>query len=142
MIIKRKSFTLLEIIFAITVIAIMAMVAIPNVFSTLDRTNIIKLKSDIALIRSAIKTVKNQATFKNDNTILTKLDDDNKFLFKNILTQPIISKEASAGSWSKMSDTQYKAWVDADIFVLFTYNKTNGNFDCDFTDLLCQELTQ
>jgi prepilin-type N-terminal cleavage/methylation domain-containing protein len=55
---KREAFSLLEIIFAIAIISIIAIIAIPKLGNSLDKTNIIKIKSDILLIRDGLNRYK------------------------------------------------------------------------------------
>lgn len=139
---NKKSFSLIEIIFVIVLISIISIVALPKIFNNISQANIIKLKSDVALIRNSIKKYATNEIINNTNNTLTNLDTDDILLFKNILEQPIISKQNSAGKWSKISSLKYQAWVTNDIFVLFTYNIDASTFDCDINDNYCNELTQ
>jgi general secretion pathway protein G len=139
---NKKSFSLIEIIFVIILISIISIVALPKIFNNISQANIVKLKSDIALIRHSIKKYITNEIINNTNNILTNLDIDNTLLFKIILDQPIVSKQNSVGRWSKISSLQYQAWVTNDIFVLFIYNIDEGTFDCDINDNYCRDLTQ
>jgi len=137
----KKSFSLLELIFAIVIIAIIASVAIPKLTNNLSKANIVKLKSDINAIRSGLNEYKNDLILQGEDDTLDTLDDG-ELLFKNVINYELISQK-KPGFWEKIDQTTYKAWIDDDNFVLFSYNKTNSTFDCDIKqNEYCKELTQ
>ncbi|MEA3553584.1 MAG: prepilin-type N-terminal cleavage/methylation domain-containing protein [Campylobacterota bacterium] len=140
---KSKAFSLLEIIFAIAIISIIAIVAIPKLGNSLDKTNIIKIKSDIVLIRDGINRYKNQQILKADLTPLDTLEDDESLLFNKILTYPILSSnKQKSTTWNKLSDTKYIVWLDSEKSLEFIYDKVNYTFDCNKNDENCKEFTQ
>ena len=140
--ITKDGFSLIEIIFTITIISILLVVAIPKLFYNIDSANIIKLRSDVALIRNEINNYKNKQILSNDNINLETLDKNDNLLFSFILTSPIIAITNDGGNWSQNSITSYKAWISSDISVNFTYNSNDFTFDCDFNEEYCKELTQ
>ena len=140
---NNKAFSLIEVIFAIAIISIIAMVAIPKLGSSLDKANIIKIKSDIMLIRNGLVEYKNKMTLSQQTDILNSLENSSDILFDKILTNPIIaSAESKSTAWSKVSDTTYKVWLTTEENLIFTYNSDEYSFDCDNTISYCQELTQ
>lgn len=138
----KKSFSILEIIFIITVIAIFITIAIPKLFDNLSQANLLKLKSDIALIKSGIKQYKQKQLLANQNNNLENLEQNNNLLFEYILTKPIRSNTNSSGAWSKSLPNRYKAWVNSTQFVTFIYNPTTSQFNCDKSQSYCKELSQ
>ena len=54
LIFKRKAFTMIELVFVIVVIGILAAIAIPKFAATRDDAQIAKGRSDVAAIRAAI----------------------------------------------------------------------------------------
>ena len=137
----KKAFSLLELIFTISLIAIVASVAIPKLSNSLTKTNLVKFKSDISNIRQGLNEYKNNSILKGEDNILDNLDED-ELLFKKVINYTIISSNKS-GSWEKVSSTQYKAWIDNDTSVLFTYDKENGSFNCDIKKSdYCKELIE
>jgi prepilin-type N-terminal cleavage/methylation domain-containing protein len=139
----KKAFTLLEIIFVVTIIAIIITVAIPKLDESLNKTNIIKIKNDITMIRDGITKYKNKMILQNNHTTLEKLDEDSDKLFSKILIYPIISSILQkANSWSKISDTTYKIYLNSQDNLLFIYDKHNYTFDCDNENDLCKKLSQ
>jgi len=139
---QKNAFSLLEIIFAIAIMAIIAVVAIPKFNNTLTNTNKIKIKSDILLIREGLQNHKNKMILSNNNNSLNSLDNGT-LLFNKILQHPILtSSEQKATSWSKQSNQKYLVWIDSTNKLEFTYDKSNYTFDCDIKNNYCKELTQ
>ncbi len=91
----KKAFSLLEIIFVILLISILALFVISKVEDSLEFGNKAKIKSEIALIRNAIvkKLTSNRLlnineTIKLDNA---PLEIENSNLFDNILDFSLLS---------------------------------------------------
>ncbi len=139
----KKSFSLIELIFVIAVIAIILVVAVPKMNDTLQSANISKIKSDILLIREAINKYKNKMILKGTTNDLETLEDNEEELFNKILQTPIqASLQPKIGSWSKISATSYKVYIENGNSVEFIYDNDDYSFECDEDNLFCQELTQ
>ena len=136
----KRSFSLLELIFVVAIVTIIASTAIGKFSSSLSKATILKLKGDITHIRDGLNNYKNQNILLNSQDSLDDLDSDG-ILFKKLLSYPIVSSNTKGG-WEKISSSSYKAWVSKEDFVLFNYDSTNFTFDCDIKDDLCKELTQ
>ncbi|MEA3498984.1 MAG: hypothetical protein U9R16_07995 [Campylobacterota bacterium] len=140
---KIKSFSLLEIIFAIAIISIIAIVAIPKLGGSLNKANSIKIKSDIVLIREGLNRYKNSSILANNTTKLETLEDDNKLLFNKIISYPIASSNINKSThWNKISNSKYLVWIDSDTSLVFNYDKLNYTFDCNKRDTYCKEYSQ
>lgn len=140
---KQRAFSLIELIFAVVIISVIAIVAIPNFKSVKNKTDMVKIKSDIALIRDALNQYKNKNILSSSNDSLDSLDDGGEYLFINILKTPIIATTSPKASyWMKVTDTKYKVWLDTQSAVEFVYNSSQYTFECDFDDDNCKELTQ
>ncbi len=138
----KKSFSLLEIIFIIIIISIISIVAIPKIFNNIDTATIIKLRSDVTLIRSGIVEFKNKQVLLNSTENLNTLESNSQLLFNKVLSQPILQEEHKSGSWYKTSSNKYKAWLGKEKFVEFTYNTNDFTFNCNFSQDYCKELSQ
>jgi len=137
----KKGFSLIEIIFVLLTISIIITVAVSKFDSALDNTNINKIKSDIVQIRAGINIYKNKMILKNETFSFDSLDDNNNALFNKVLQTPIISSnEKSAKAWSKISNTQYKVFLDNTNALEFVFDTSTYTFDCDISDSLCKEL--
>ena len=153
---NKKAFSVLEIVFAILIIAIVSSIAIPKLFNNKLQTNIVKAKSEIALIRKAIKEDFNTQVMKQiSNEYIQKLDTasiDEKAqdLFTGIddralLVYPLISTssmENESTKWIKVSDSKYEIILDSEIKVEFIYDSNDGSFECDKDEEYCMELIQ
>ena len=160
----KPAFTMIELVFVIVVLGILAAVAIPRLAATRDDAVIVKGKSQIAAIRSGIAMQKAKALLQGDNSgiynsnfRIKRLDDvilatdfnaSGKRLFNfsdgnesNILESPIFSKTTGTGGWLKDSNNTYSFKMLNTTTVQFTYNPTTGVFGCG-TSANCLLLTQ
>ncbi len=138
----RKSFSLLEIIFTITIIATITTIAIPKLFFNINTATLTKLKFDVALIRNGINSYKDKQIISNTSNQLNSLDINNNTLFDKILKIPIISNKNKSGGWSKISLNNYKAWINSDEYVEFIYNQNDLSFNCNLNTNYCEILSQ
>lgn len=153
---NKKAFSVLEIVFVIVIIAVISAIAIPKLFQNKLQTNIVKVKSEVALIRKAIKEDYNKQIMKqSSNEYIEKLDDasideSDKKLFMGIDDRGLLeyalystdSSENKSGKWIKQSDSKYEIVLDRDIKVEFTYDNSDGSFECDSDEQYCMELMQ
>ncbi len=138
----KKAFSLLELIFTISIIAIIATVAIPKFSNTLEKANIVKLKSDISAIREGLTRYKTNFILKGEDNFEQENLDKDELLFKKVIDYNIISSK-SGGSWEKISNNSYNAYVNSTDFVEFIYDKDNFTFDCNIKkNIYCEKLTQ
>lgn len=153
----RPAFTMIEIIFAIVIIGILASIAIPRLAATRDDAVLVKGKSQVSAVRSGIALQRslrlmrgeanpNPATLDNANAnegqLLFFFSDGNQ---SNILESPIVSRSADGG-WMKPNGAGnplvYRFRLTNAISVDFTYNAAAGSFGCDNTNANCRALTQ
>ena len=146
---------MLELIFVIVIIGILVAVAIPKLAATRADANIVKARTDVSNIRSAILSLHSKDLMKGLNYYPDTLDEANESedesLFEGnhskneyLLDYPIYSKK-SDGHWMKTDDTNYTIKLQ-NTDVKFNYYKSNGHFDCEGlnsnkADDLCKKLT-
>jgi len=151
----KKAFTMMELIFAIVVIGILAAVAMPKLFATRDDAIISKIRTDVANIRSAVFNLHSKKLLRGDNSYPEALDDaaantegeelfDGNSTIGAILDYPVYSKNKD-GHWMKTDDTNYTVKV-MNNDIKFNYYSNNGHFDCkglnsNKADDLCKQLT-
>ncbi len=125
----KKSFTLMELIFVIVIIGILAGLAIPRLFPVITTSKIKKLQSQVSAIRVAIgnKYSKNIISGVNQCPSLEKSTTDNT-LFENILTYPI-QKNSGDIKWDG-NGTDYNATIGS-MVVKFHYDNNPDN-NCKF----------
>jgi general secretion pathway protein G len=125
----KKSFTMIELIFVIVVIGILAAIAIPRMWVTRDDAIIVKLKTQVATIQSAISSKYAKLILEGNNScpdLETNPNDDK--LFEGVLNKPIY-KNASSLKWDG-NGTDYNATYNSSV-VHFKYDK-NPEDGCKF----------
>ena len=143
---KIKSFSLIEIIVVILLIAIITSFAIPKFTNMNYNANISTLKSQISLIQNGIVKNKNKNILLSNNQEITTLDDatlnsSGKKLFSKIIDFSIISTNNSkkeSGMWAKISNNSYDFYLSSDKNISFSFD--DGKFLCKSSVELCKEI--
>jgi len=146
---NHKAFTMIELIFVIVVLGILASIAIPKFAATRDDAHIAKARATIAAIRSGIVNERQNRLFRGDNAYINQLHnssqtavifDNNGTTANSILTYGI-AIGTSNGSWNSPScstetvsgKTYGKCTYKFKIFGAdnkFTYRQFDGTFTC------------
>jgi general secretion pathway protein G len=159
----RKAFTMIEMIFVIVVLGILASVAVSKMAVTRDDAMMTKGRSDVSAIRSAIslKRSTNMMTgnglnpdrldalasaTSNDGDPLFDYDTNSTDSKQKLLDYPIYSKDKN-GHWKKKdADTYVFKILNTEID--FDYDSDTGSFDCNHTvsdakkKKYCKSLTE
>ena len=153
----RYAFTMIELIFVIIIIGILAMIAIPKFSGVENQAVISSGRSTVMSVRAAISTLRQKGFMLGNSSYITSLDsgvavntpgvkifDNNGTAADTLLTYPVITKNTSGG-WMKTGTNQYTYYVNSTP-VVFTYNSTNGTFTCTTNNTTagtyCKELSQ
>ena len=117
--ISRKAFTMVELIFVIVIIGILAAVAIPKLGSTADLAYMAKGQSTLATVRSAISTERQKMILRSEFTdvsiynasgrVFTRFTDDNG---SRILDNDIASC-TDIGCWNTSDGVSYTFYREA-----------------------------
>lgn len=92
--------------------------------------NLAKLKSDLALIKSAIMNEKQKRILNNDSSLyLDSLSTNKTELFDKILLYPYAASN-NLGKWSKEANHQYIYHLAPGSDIRFEYNNIDGTFEC------------
>ena len=145
---NRKAFSMIELIFVIVILGILAGVAVPKMMGTRTDAYISKAKSQIASIKNGINTKaatsmlsggcsNNYPVDLNDSAIT--VNGTGEDLFGNVLKEPIISSN-SDGGWlftgtlttSEIEDgnEKYTLKLENGRVAVFEYTKSDGIFKC------------
>ncbi len=152
---------MIELVFVIVVIGILAAIAIPKLAATRDDATITKATTTVASVRSALATERQKRILRGDFTPLVSLGGStgtNKVLFERydndvnasrILEYPIrsCSSASTRGCWEWLTNTTYEYrmpqntndvlfTLDINAFRL-TCDPDNGTYGAD-----CQTLTE
>jgi general secretion pathway protein G len=139
----KNGFTMIELIFVIVVLGILASVAIPKFAVTRNDAVLAKGKADVATIRSAIVTERQSQLIKGVNTWIPKLSYGSGNLFTGSdANRTLLMYGIAAGEWAHGSvtgTTDAYTFTAAGVTTNFTYTNTNGTFTCSGGD--CSKLT-
>jgi len=131
---------MIELVFVIVILGILAAVAIPKFAATRTDAVIAKGRSDVASIRSGIINERQTRLIKGDVSFIAedKLSADG--LFSGVLTYPLTDSE-DEGHWHKVDDETYTFKVKG-TSCTFKYDEDTGRFDLNSTDDICKKLTK
>ena len=116
---RRKAFTMIELVFVIVVIGILAAVAIPKLAATRDDAIIAKARTTVASARSALATMRQKRILRGNFTAID--EDDVGDNFENLLEYSVKScNSARCGGWSTSGTT-------------YTFHGPTGEIDCTLT---------
>ena len=147
---SKNAFTLLELIFVIVILGILASVAIPKFAASRVDAQVSKGRADISSIRSAIVTERQTRLIKGDSSYInslssssTKLFDGNGTASSKLLMYGITSGTTD-GHWSTNSaGMPYVSYIYkvGGKSCNFTYAPTTGLFNLDSSqDAICNNL--
>ncbi len=146
----KKSFTMMELVFVIVIIGILAAVALPKLWVTRDDAYITKARTQVGSIRSSIMNKYSKNILAGNNQCPELEGGENNYVFEKILVYPIKTNQEGI-NWTLESDTSseniYKVSISGHT-TTFVYEKNtskNCPFDCNesnTSDTLCKELTQ
>lgn len=152
--IKRNGFSMIELVFVIVILGILAAIAIPKFAATRDDAQIAKGRSDVAAIRAAIVNERQSRLLTGSTAYINKLDSlnstsssDGNTLFdhngtaSNALMQYGIVSKNDKGHWRKTANNTY-AYTLSTGDVSFTYTQASGKFDCTHSEEGCKALTE
>lgn len=139
---KRFAFTMIELVFVIVILGILAAVAVPKLAATRDDAQIAKGRSDVAAIRAAIVSERQSRLLQGETNYIATLS--NAALFDgdgtNALLQYGMESSNENGHWSGQ-DPNYSYHLSGGK-VDFVYNSNDGTFDCNHADANCLSLVQ
>lgn len=150
---SRNAFTMIELIFVIIVIGILATIAIPRFAGVSEQAVIASGRSDVMSIRTAISTERQKRFMKGDSSYINHLDgnataapgvgasifDNNGISTNKLLTYGITTKNADGG-WMKTNTDEYTYYISGTPNV-FNYNILDGTFNCT-SGTYCSKLTK
>ncbi len=140
----KKAFSLFELIIVFAIISLIVSYLFINWKDSIDITKKSSIKSDIALIRSAIARENSKNILKDSNTIFfldkATINKKEELLFDNILKLPLIStneEKKEIGKWIKTSKNSYKIYLTKEEFLKFEFK--DNLFECKSSKLLCKK---
>lgn len=126
----KKAFTLIELVFVIVILGVLATVAIPKLIVTRDDAEIAKAKSQIAAVRSGIQLKRNEMILSGTQGYPKAADLENgDCCFGGILSTRIEERKDDNSYGWKLENNTYSINTNKEK-VDFTYNASDGSFKC------------
>ncbi|MDD6926089.1 MAG: type II secretion system protein [Campylobacteraceae bacterium] len=134
----KKAFTMIELVFVIVVLGILAMVALPRLASSKEDAEITRVKAEIAAIRSAIQTHRGAKLLaQKGKGYPEKLDEKT---IEEITNGTKLNKKY----WTLSNEGSQLTVKIAGKQAIFTYDKTKGSLTCTNSDkgtnALCSKI--
>ena len=130
----KKAFTIIELVFVIVALGILAMVALPRLVGSKEDAEITRVKAEIAAIRSAIQTHRGANLLKQNSR---GYPDD---LTARRIEEITNGTKLSQKYWSVSRDGSELNVTIGSRTATFTYDSTTGRFACQNTDPLCRKI--
>ena len=135
---SKKAFSLIELVFVIVIIGILAAVAVPRLAATRDDAEITKARVTVASIRNALSMERQKRILRGNFTAITtigsgsnvfdKFSDDGKGNTADVLEYPMTSS-TSSGHWSiNAGGTEYTFHQNTMVDPIFVIS--GGKFVC------------
>jgi len=133
---SKSAFTMIELIFIIVIIGILASVAIPRLAATRDDAEITKARVTVASIRNAISMERQKRILRGDFTAITSVGDSTNVFDKfnkdknNVQADVLeyaIKSSTNKGHWS-FSSSEYK--FNSPVANNPIFEVRNGKFEC------------
>jgi len=136
----KPAFTMIELVFVIVVLGILAAVAVPRFAATRVDAQISKGAADVASIRSAIVSERQSRLIAGDTAWITKANlDTTDGLFGGVLMYPL-PNVAKDGSWSATAGSGTYFYRAGGVSTEFTYDEDDGTFTCTAGNAYCDQL--
>ncbi len=133
---KKSAFTMIELIFVMVILGVLATVALPRFGGVKNTSDLAKAKSDVVAIRSAIMTERQSSLVRGTSDYIPKLTPTvaSNILFTGdgagrTLLSYGIRKGTGAGDWNIVNDTNY-TFNSGTQTTTFSYDSDTGLFTC------------
>ena len=130
----KKAFTIIELIFVIVALGILAMVALPRLVGSKEDAEITRVKAEIAAIRSAIQT------YRGANLLSQNGNGYPEELKTTTIEKITNGTKLSEKYWSVSEAGNELSVTIAGRPATFNYDNKTGKLTCKESDPLCDKL--
>lgn len=131
---------MIELVFVIVVIGILAAIAVPKFAATRDDAKIAKARTTIAAVRSGIVSERQNRLFRGDNSWIEYLDGNSTAVPTSPYFTNILKYGEGDSGWNATAHDTYVYTLTGES-ATFKYYDENGTFDCTPKTGLCASLT-
>ena len=128
---SKYAFTMIELIFVIVIMGVLAAVAIPKFGNTKEQADLVKARSEISSVRSGIITERQARLIKGDSSWITNANLDSGGLFGGALMYPLANKDKEGSWYTATTGNGSYIYKLGGVSITFDYNSTSGKFSCD-----------
>ena len=147
---SKKAFTIIELVLVVTIIGILAGVAIPRLSATRDDAEIVKARTMVASVRNALAMERQKRILRGNFTTINAVGGSTTGVFGNFddnSSLPMVLEYAEPsstnnGDWEFISATNTYKFHCRALGGSVDFNVTSGRFICDNTTDGCQQLTR
>ena len=132
----KRAFTLIELIFIIVILGILASVAVSNFSRTVDNAYIAKAQAKVDTLRSGLQNYRSTSILKGNGAIYPSSLDKDGELFAIVAEGEDNSTEIGRWSANKNIYTYHTRGEN----IIFEYNATKGTFECKSPENLCNRF--
>jgi len=131
---QKSAFTMMELIFVIVILGILATIAVPKFSGMKEQADIAKGRSDVAAIRAAILNERQSQIIKGTSSYIPKLTPltTSTTLFTGNGTRKLLTYGIKAGVWTHPADGNYTYTING-VATNFIYDSDDGTFTCTAT---------
>lgn len=157
---SKKAFTMIELVFIIVVIGILASVAIPRLAATRDDAVVSKARTTVAAVRNALAMERQKRILRGEFAAITAVGDetnvfgqfsaDSRGNREDVMEYPIPS-ENGKGKWRFSSGSGQDGrdqYIFSSVLGDVAFEVFNGRFECNTNDTAntntsgCEQLTR
>lgn len=131
----KKAFTMIELIFVIAILGVLAMVAIPRLVGSKEDAEITRVRAEIAAIRSSIQTYRGANLLKQQNG--KGYPEDLKTTTIEKITN---GTKLSDKYWTVNPNGNTLTVTIAGQSTTFNYDKSKGSLTCNNSEALCSKI--
>ncbi|MFC2491965.1 type II secretion system protein [Campylobacter curvus] len=135
---KKAAFTMIELVFVIVILGILAGVALPKLFFTRDDASLANARAQMIAVQSGISLAYNDSLLSGNPGYPANLGDNGASLFVGVTNLGVRDAGAGKNGWHKTGGNTYTLTLGRET-ANFTYDPTNGAFNCT-SGSLCDKM--